>query len=90
MWTCPDCGAVNSPGMDSCCGLPKSAQKPRSTAKVKLAVDAKRKLVKPRQQGTGQSRRYCVVCGLRVYPDNCIRRRNTEYIHHQCVEAVYG
>lgn len=92
MWTCSTCGALNSDGMDSCCGLPKSPQKSRSQAKVKTAVEATRKLVKPRKRATGQAGRYyCTKCGERVWVTTQahILRMNTEYIHHNCVEAIY-
>ena len=97
MWTCPACGAHNSGGVDPCmCGQPKSSQKARSGVKPKLAADATPKLAadatpklrKPRQQGTGGSRRYCAVrtCGKRVYADDCIRQNNDDYYHHTCFQ----
>ncbi len=98
MWECPVCDVWNSDGMEFCrcgqvnpSGQPKSPQKPRSGVKVKTAADVTRKLRKPRKKGTGGAKRYCVVCGVRVYTDDCIWRQNTEYFHHGCFqEMIYG
>lgn len=91
MWFCSTCDVYNSDGLDPCrCGQARPAGKADSSAKVKLAADTTRKLRKPRQRATGRKKLYCVVCGEQAYADDCIWRKNTEYLHHECFrEVVY-